>query len=478
MSVGEKTTNNRSRTLGVVETASASKKGGPSRAAGLDKKSILEQCERERVRFMRLQFTDIMGQVKNVEVPETQFEKALDGQILFDGSSIEGFARIEESDMLLSPDLATFALFPWVIEDRTGVSRIARLICDVQHPDQTPFEGCPRQALKRVMAEAKALGYTMMAGTEAEFFLFQRNPDGSPTAVTHDSGSYFDLAPIDRGEECRREIIIALQAMGFEVEAGHHEVAPGQHEIDFKYSDALSTADNIATFRFLVRKVALNFNLHATFMPKPIFGINGSGMHTHQSLFKEGENAFFDPKASIQLSKAALWYIGGLLTHAKGFVAITNPLVNSYKRLVPGYEAPTHLAWSERNRSPLIRVPARRGVGTRVELRMPDPSCNPYLAMAVMLKSGLDGIQNKVEPPESVDKNIYEMSVRERRRLKIDSLPGDLNEALDSFEKDAVVQAALGEHITKNFLEAKRGEWREYIAQVHPWELERYLASF
>jgi len=479
MSASEKTTNNRSRTVGVVERATTPKKGATTRPRGLDKKSILEMCEREKVRFLRLQFSDIMGAVKNVEVPDTQFEKALDGQILFDGSSIEGFARIEESDMLLRPDLDTFAIFPWVIEDRNGVTRIARLICDVQHPDESPFEGCPRQTLKKVIAEAKALGYTMMAGTEAEFFLFHRNADGSPTALTHDSGSYFDLAPIDRGEECRREIINALQAMHFEVEAGHHEVAPGQHEIDFKYSDALSTADNIATFRFLVRKVALDFNLHATFMPKPIFGINGSGMHTHQSLFgiKDNENAFFDAKAPMQLGKHALWYIGGLLAHAKGFCAITNPLVNSYKRLVPGYEAPTHLAWSERNRSPLIRVPARRGVGTRVELRMPDPSCNPYLAMAVMLKSGLDGIKNKIDPPESVNKNIYEMSVRERRRHKIESLPGDLNEALDAFEKDAVVQSALGEHVTTHFLEAKRAEWREYIAQVHPWELERYLSG-
>jgi len=440
----------------------------------MERAEILKIVEKENVRFLRLQFTDIMGQVKNVEVPRNQFEKALDGQVLFDGSSIEGFVRIEESDMLLVPDLTTFRVYPWP----TPHGRVARLICDVHHPDGKAFPGCPRLALKRVVADAAKQGYTMMAGVEAEFFLFLKDPEGNPTTRTHDAGGYFDLSPIDRGEECRQAIVQVLEQMGFEVEAGHHEVAQGQHEIDFKYADAVTTADHLTTFRHVVRKVALDFDLHATFMPKPLFGQNGSGMHTHQSLFKGGQNVFFDPKGKYQLSERCLWYIGGLLRHARGFCAITNPLVNSYKRLVPGYEAPTNIVWSERNRSPLLRVPDRRGVGTRAELRMPDPACNPYLGLAVMLASGLDGMTNKIDPGEPINKNIYKMSQRERRRLKIENLPGDLNEAIYTLRKDPVVQAALGEHIYTNFLAAKREEWSEYIAHIHPWELGRYLSSY
>ncbi len=448
--------------------------GSPSRGAS----EVLRIAKQEKVRFLRLQFTDILGQIKNVEVPERQFEKALDGQVLFDGSSIEGFARIEESDMLLKPDASTFAIFPWEVKNGAGQGRVARLICDIYHPNGEPFEGCPRQALKRVVADAAKLGYATAAGSEAEFFLFQHNETGEATTITHDSGGYFDLAPIDKGEECRREIVNVLEAMGFEIEAAHHEVAPGQHEIDFKYQDMVDTADNLSTFRFVVRKVALDFGLHATFMPKPLYGENGSGMHTHQSLFRDGKNAFHDPKGRWQLSKVALGYIAGLLRHARGFCAITNPLINSYKRLVPGYEAPTHITWSERNRSPLARVPDRRGDGTRVELRMPDPACNPYLAFAVMLKSGLDGIKKGLNPGVPVNKNIYKMSHRERRKHKIDSLPADLNEALGLLEKDEVVKTALGEHIVAHFVEAKRQEWQEYIAHVHPWEVERYLSQY
>ncbi|MBI1849094.1 MAG: type I glutamate--ammonia ligase [Planctomycetes bacterium] len=439
---------------------------------------ILRTTKQEKVRFLRLQFTDILGQIKNVEVPERQFDKALDGEVLFDGSSIEGFARIEESDMLLKPDLSTFAIFPWEAKNGEGQGRVARIICDIYHPNGEPFAGCPRQALKRVVARAAKLGYATAAGSEAEFFLFHKNATGEATTITHDSGGYFDLAPIDKGEECRREIVNVLEAMGFEIEAAHHEVAPGQHEIDFKYQDMIRTADNLSTFRFVVRKVALDFGLHATFMPKPLFGENGSGMHTHQSLFRDSKNAFYDPKGKWQLSKVALAYIAGLLRHARGFCAITNPLINSYKRLVPGYEAPTHITWSERNRSPLARVPDRRGDGTRVELRMPDPACNPYLAFTVMLASGLDGIANGWDPGEPVNKNIYKMSYRERRKHRIDSLPGDLNEALALFEKDDVVKEALGEHVVAHFLEAKRQEWQDYIAQVHPWELDRYLSQY
>src|SRR5918996_2971850 len=318
------------------------------------KASILERAEKERVKFPRLQFTDIRGVIKIVEVPDRQFTEALEGRIMFDGSSIEGFVRIEESDMYLKPDLATFQVFPWV--DPSG-ARVGRIICDIANPDGTPFVGCPRTTLKRAIALAAQRGFAMRAGPEAEFFLFQRRASGEPTTDTHDSGGYFDLTPVDLGEDVRREIILALEQMGFHVEAAHHEVAPGQHEIDFRYDDVLTTADNITTFRFVVKNVAIKNGLHATFMPKPVFGINGSGMHTHMSLFSGGANIFYDAKAPWQLSETCLNYIGGILRHAKGFCAVTNPLVNSYKRLVPGYEAPTAIAWSEKNRSPLVRVP-------------------------------------------------------------------------------------------------------------------------
>jgi glutamine synthetase len=441
---------------------------------GASRKDILDLTEKLNVSFMRLQFTDILGVNKNVEIPSSQFEKALDGDIMFDGSSIEGFVRIEESDMLLKPDFDTFRVFPWGDPD----NRICRLICDIQQPDGTPFAGDPRTVLRRAIAKAAEMGYTMNAGMEAEFFLFRPSADGGPSTNTHDVGGYFDLAPADLGEEARRAMVAVLEQMGFEVEAAHHEVAHGQHEIDFRYADALMTADNIATFRFVVKHVAQQFGLLASFMPKPIFGQNGSGMHTHQSLFKGKENAFWEAKSQWELSKVALHYIGGLLKHARGMCAITNPLVNSYKRLVPGYEAPVNVAWSMRNRSPLIRVPERRGVGTRVELRMPDPAANPYLALAVMLAAGLDGIQSEADWREPVNENIWEMSFRERRRLRIDDLPHDLNEALDELEKDELITSALGEHVTRHFVEAKRQEWRDYITQVSPWELESYLAKY
>ncbi|HJU90363.1 MAG TPA: glutamine synthetase family protein [Gemmatimonadaceae bacterium] len=441
---------------------------------GASSKDILEIAAKNDVRFLRLQFTDILGINKNVEIPASQFEKALRGDIMFDGSSIEGFVRIEESDMLLTPDLATFKIFP--VGEKSD--RVARVICDISMPDGAPFPGDPRATLKRQIAHAKKLGFTMNAGMEAEFFMFRPGPEGEATTTTHDVGGYFDLAPVDLGEAARRAIVDVLEQMGFEVEAAHHEVAHGQHEIDFRYADALTTADNIATFRFVVKYVARQFGLFASFMPKPIYGQNGSGMHTHQSLFRGSENAFWDQKAEWELSKVALHYIGGLLQHARGFCAITNPLVNSYKRLVPGYEAPVNVAWSMRNRSPLIRIPDRRGLGTRVELRMPDPAANPYLALAVMLAAGLDGIETDADYREPVNQNIWEMSHREKRRLRIDDLPHDLNEACDELEKDKVITAALGEHITRHFLEAKREEWREYITQVSGWELENYLAKY
>ena len=460
------------RSSGAVERPSLD--NFPTDLSGARKEDLLEVSKRFGVDFMRLQFTDIMGINKNVEVPRSQFGKALDGEIMFDGSSIEGFVRIEESDMLLKPDLATFRILPY--DDEGG--RVARLLCDIYTPDEQPFAGCPRLTLKRQLARAKKLGFTMMAGCEAEFFLFEKSPDGSSTTATHDSASYFDLGPLDKGEEIRRVIVEQLVEMGFEVEAAHHEVAQGQHEIDFRYADALVTADNLTTFKFVVRNVANRYGYIASFMPKPIQGINGSGMHTHQSLFRGKENAFHDPKGQYQLSRVALSYVEGLLQHARGFCAITNPLINSYKRLVPGYEAPSNVAWSTRNRSPLVRIPDRRGLGTRCELRMPDPSCNPYLALTVQLAAGLDGVENKLAAREPVSRNIFAMSYRDRRKYRIDELPRDLHEALEMFEKDDVIKAALGEHLTERFLEAKRDEVLQYNLQVSRWEIENYLGRY
>lgn len=441
-----------------------------------ERDEILKAADKENVHFLRLQFTDIMGVIKNVEIPRSQFEKALDGEIMFDGSSIEGFTRIEESDMLLVPDYETFQVNPWTNPDE---SRVARMICDVHLPDGSNFPGCPRLTLKSQVERAKEMGYVMVAGPEAEFFLLQTDERGNAIGETHDVGGYFDLTPVDKGEECRRDIVLVLEAMGFEVEAAHHEVAPGQHEIDFKYADAVTCADNVSTFRFVVKKVARDHGLHATFMPKPFFGVNGSGMHTHQSLLtKAGKSAFHDPKGEYQLSSVARAYIEGVLQHAPAFVAVTNPLVNSFKRLVPGFEAPTNIAWSEKNRSPLVRVPAKRGMSTRCEVRLPDPACNPYLALAVMLAAGLDGVERELEIREPVNKNIFAMSQREKRRLKIGAIPADLSQALDSLEKDAVILDALGEHIAEHFVDAKRQEWAEYISKVHPWERERYLEAY
>jgi glutamine synthetase len=445
--------------------------GALSTAATGDIQALLREHD---IHFLRLQFTDILGVSKNVEIPRSQFAKALAGDILFDGSSIEGFVRVEESDMLLKPDLSTYRALPF----GPPGARVSRLICDISMPDGTPFVGDPRGRLKAALAKAAALGFTMNAGMEAEFFLFKQDASGKATTDTHDVGGYFDLAPVDLGEEARRAIVDTLEQMGFEVEASHHEVAHGQHEIDFRYADALTTADNITTFRFVVKQVAQRFGLSASFMPKPIFGQNGSGMHTHQSLFRGSDNAFWNADAPFQLSETALHYIGGLLRHARGYCAVTNPLVNSYKRLVAGFEAPINVAWSMRNRSPMLRIPARRGAGTRVEHRLPDPSANPYLALAVMLSAGLDGIATQADAREPVDTNIFEMSFRERRRLRIDDLPKDLNEACDELEKDDVMREALGEHIYEHYLAAKRAEWAEYSETIHGWEVERYLMKY
>ncbi|MFZ5634105.1 MAG: type I glutamate--ammonia ligase [Bacillota bacterium] len=438
------------------------------------KNEILAKAREAQVKFIRLQFTDILGVLKNVAITVEQLDKALDGELMFDGSSIEGFVRIEESDMYLRPDPDTFVVFPW----RPREGAVARLMCDVYNPDGTPFEGCPRNALKKVLAEAATMGYTMYVGPECEFFLFQVDESGRPTLKTHDNAGYFDLTPVDMGENARRSVVMTLEEMGFEIEASHHEVAPGQHEIDFMYSDALDVADKVMTFKFVVRTIAQRHGLHGTFMPKPIFGINGSGMHCHQSLFEGSKNAFYDPNGPDGLSSAARHYIGGLMKHARALAAITNPTVNSYKRLVPGYEAPVYIAWSNRNRSPLIRIPAKRGASTRLELRNPDPACNPYLAFAAMLKAGLDGIKNKIQPPPPCDRNIYHMTGTEREELGIGSLPASLMEAMQELSGNEVIKSALGPHIYEKFIEAKTREWDSFRVQVHPWEVEEYLAKF
>ena len=443
------------------------------------RQDLLRRMESDGVRFLRLIFTDILGISKNVEVPGSQFEKALRGEIMFDGSSIEGFSRIEESDMLLVPDLATYAVFPFQSD---GATRVGRIICDVYDANHKPFEGCPRLALKRALLEFEALGLTPVCGPELEFFLFVPKAAGDPSVVTHDRGGYFDLAPVDRGEAARRQMVLYLEAIGFEIEAAHHEVAPGQHEIDFKFAEALITADRVITFKQLVKKVAVDHGLHATFMPKPLSGVNGSGMHVHQSLFRDTadpeSNVFHDADADGEMSDLMRWYIGGLLEHAPAFVAITNPLVNSYKRLVPGYEAPVNVAWSDHNRSPLLRVPARRGAGTRVEVRVPDPSCNPYLAFLVLLRAGLDGIRRRVDPGPPVNVNIFAMTDAEKVEHGIRQLPDDLRGALVELEKNEVMKDALGEHIFAHYVAAKNLVWRQYSSQVHDWELNRYLATY
>lgn len=438
------------------------------------KEDIIRLADENDVEFIRMQFTDIFGQMKNVAITRAQLEKALNNQIMIDGSSIEGFTRIHESDQYLHPDLDTFVILPW----RPQHERVARLICDVYNPDGTPFVGDPRHVLKNVLDKAAKLGYTFNVGPECEFFLFDTDEHGRPTTQTSDEAGYFDLGPLDHGEGTRHEICIALEAMGFEIEASHHEVAAGQHEIDFKYADALTAADNIMTFKLAVKTIAQRNGLHATFMPKPIFGMNGSGMHTNMSLFKDGKNIFFDENGERKLSREAYSFIAGLLEHAKSLVAVTNPLVNSYKRLVPGYEAPVYLAWSASNRSALIRIPAARGQSTRVELRCPDPSCNPYLALAVCLAAGLDGIERGLVPPEEVTENIFSMDARTRADNGIDNLPGTLFEALELMKRDPLMADTLGPHAYESFLAGKYHEWDTYRTQVTEWEIEQYMVLF
>ena len=438
------------------------------------KEDIIRRVREDDIEFIRMQFTDIFGQLKNVAITASQIEKAVNNQVMIDGSSIEGFVRIQESDQYLYPDLDSFTILPW----RPQHGKVARLICDVHNPDGTPFVGDPRGTLKRALKKASDLGYSFNVGPECEFFLFQTDEQGRPTTTTSDEAGYFDLGPLDHGESTRREICLALEQMGFEIEASHHEVAAGQHEIDFKYAEALAAADNIMTFKLAVKTLAQKNGLHATFMPKPVFGINGSGMHTNMSLFKDGRNAFADPSDERGLSKEAYSFIAGILAHMRSMTAITNPLVNSYKRLVPGYEAPCYLAWSASNRSALIRIPAARGQATRVELRCPDPSCNPYLELAVCLAAGLDGIEKGMTPPAEITENIFAMDQASRDAKGIKSLPGSLKEAVDLMLEDDLICQTLGQHVVSQYSAGKYAEWDAYRTHVSRWEIDRYLIAY
>lgn len=437
---------------------------------------IFEQIEQDNVQFVNLQFTDLFGMVKSITIPVKHLEDSVKHGTWFDGSSIDGFARIHESDMYLKPDVNTYAVLPW---HNSHDGNTARFICDVHRPDGSPFEGDPRQILKRTLADAKEMGFEYNVGPELEFFLFRKD-NGKLLPLPHDKGSYFDLTT-DQAYDIRRDMNTTLQKFNINVEASHHEVALGQHEIDFRYADALTTADNGTTMRFVLKAIAQKHGLHATFMPKPISGINGSGMHVHQSLFKNGKNAFFDDSDKYKLSKTAYSFIAGQLKHAKGMSAILSPTVNSYKRLVPGYEAPVYLSWARINRSALIRIPrysAGKSQSTRCELRCPDPSCNLYLTFAVMLKAGLDGIKNNFEPPEPIEENLYDFDDKKLQEKNIDTLPHSLWQALKALKDDRLIQEALGEHTYTKYIEAKTKEWDSYRLQVTPWEIENYLEKY
>lgn len=435
------------------------------------REDILRLVEEEDVAFIRLQFTDIFGSMKNMAVTGSQLEKALDNRCMFDASSVEGLEGEEDADMYLYPDLSTFEIFPW----RPQQGKVARMICDVYRQDGTPYEGDPRYVLKKAAAQAKEMGYTLNAGPECEFFLFHMDEDGLPTTLTHEKGGYFDVSPVDFGENARRDMVLTLEEMGFEILSSHHEIAPAQHEIDFRYDEALVTADNLMTFKMVVKTIAKRHGLHATFMPKPKAGTYGSGMHINLSLSRDGVNVFQSAEDKNGLSREGYYFIGGLMKHMKAITCITNPTVNSYKRFVPGYEAPVYMGWSAKTRGPLIRVPSGRGENTRIELRSPDAAANPYLALAVLLAAGLDGIQNQIMPPPGIDENIQKMSPGQREALGIQELPRSLEEALDELEKDDLIIRVLGRELTDKIIRARRKEYKDYCMQVTDWEIENYL---
>lgn len=435
---------------------------------------IIRMMEEEDVEFIRLQFTDMFGNLKNLAVTTSQLHRVLDNQIMFDGASIDGFARVEESDMFLYPDLDTFCIFPW----RPQHGKVARFICDVYRADGTPFEADPRYVLKQTIKEVEKMGYQFDVGPECEFFLFHSDDEGNPTTITHEKAGYFDVSPQDLGENARRDMILTLEDMGFVIESSHHESAPAQHEIDFQYQEALKAADGIMTFKLAVRTVAKRHGLHASFMPKPKPDVNGSGMHMNMSLSRAGRNVFYDPEDACHLSQEGYWFIGGIMKHIRAITAITNPIVNSYKRLVPGFEAPVYIAWSSRNRSPLIRIPSvQNGKDQRIELRSPDSSANPYLAIAVCLAAGLEGIRNHIDPPESMNTNIFAMTEEEREAAGIECLPGNLLEAIHDLEQDEFIRSVLGEHLSEYYIRSKKKEWADYCAYVTNWEIEHYLAK-
>ena len=438
------------------------------------KQDILSMAAEEGIELIYLQFIDVFGILKNVVIPAGQLEQALENKCTFDGSSIEGFVRIEESDMYLYPDPTTFQILPWRFQQH----KAARLMCDVYRPEGIPFEGDSRYILKKSLRKCASMGYAFEVGPECEFFLFHTDEQQRPVTTAHERAGYFEVTPLDLGETTRREAVLMMEKMGFRVEASHHEVAPFQHEVDFQPNNALLMADILMTFRMTMRALAQNNGLCATFMPKPVSGVDGSGLHLNMSLKREGKNIFFEKNDKMKLSRECYHFIAGLLEHARGMSLICNPLVNSYKRLVPGYEAPVAVSWSAMNRSPLIRIPASRGAGTRIELRSPDPSCNPYLVMAVCLEAGLEGIVKGLEAPDPIGKNMYELSSETLRKLHVKLLPGNLREACDAFEQDQFVQKVLGEHISKKFLEAKKREWLEYSEQVSKWERDAYLIKY
>lgn len=435
------------------------------------REDIFRIVEEEDVEFIRLQFTDMFGELKNVAITASQLEKALNNQCMFDGSAVQGFVRIEESDMYLYPDLDTFTIFPW----RPQPGRVARLICDVYNTDGTPFEGDSRYILKKVQKEAEDMGYRFNVGPELEFFMLETDEHGKPEIRTYEKAGYFDVGPMDTGENFRRDMVLTLEDMGYAVEATHHEAAPGQHEIDFKYDKALNTADNVMTFKLAIRTIAGRHGMYASFMPKPIEGIHGSGMHLNMSLHRGEKNIFLDKQDERGLSREAYWFMGGLLKHVKGMCAVLNPLVNSYKRLVSGFEAPVYLSWSVQNRSPLIRIPATGGIGTRLELRNPDPSANPYVALALCLAAGLDGIRNKILPPEEFTGDLGIVNEKNEERLGLEKLPRSLGEAISELEKDEFVRGVLGKEFTQCFLKAKKQEWDSYQKQISQWEISEYL---